>query len=671
MTKRINSSIALLLLCAALPVCCTKEKEEKSSGNGPTVTAVTISESALMGDVLSYTVNVQDESTALSTLEAELLFDETVVASESVRTKENGEYSGTLEVPFLKDIPDGNATLRFTATNTSLVKGTLEASVAISRPEFDYLTLTTDSGEEYKMEKTSEKHLYSVSGNFPASLNAKIVSAPFGTKGGSISFAWSNSAIATGEGEYIPFSNGVAGEYEVTLNTLSFAGSPFLTLSFGGATMTMVSTTRYVAFLQMKQGESYSVEGLDISDWTIDPDWFTQNADGSLKSNVIDGYYLVIAETSVKGLTAMVADATGAAGKFDTSTGTGALYLVGTGLGKPSTTYSPGWTPENGICLAPIAEHTFQVTGIAGVSLSTSGIDFKFFGQNDGWGPVELTGDLISSTDETIFVGDGSNGADNGNIALREGKTFDAGGVYVFTITWNGGKGVLTLSKTGSVEIPSEDFVINGTTLTQVDGANYTAVIDFTQGGALSASGFGDFSGWWADTNYLDISNFTFAAVSGKYRVLLNSDSKVVYFRKVKDDGSDGELTDGALYLMGWGVGAPNLDSQFGWNPGSAYCMAQISSGVYQFAGYAGPETGSSVGQYFRTDYLSFKFFGQNGWGTEFKPGDVSLMSELLGPSSDGSNFELASGKTLTNGAVYVLRVDMTGEKPIVYFLQN
>ena len=60
----------------------------------------------------------------------------------------------------------------------------------------------------------------------------------------------------------------------------------------------------------------------------------------------------------------------------------------------------------------------------------------------------------------------------------------------------------------------------------------------------------------------------------------------------------------GALWLLGWGLGHPSLDSQFGWDLANAYAVAEIAPQVYRFSGYAGPEKNSLHGQRIRTDYL-------------------------------------------------------------------
>ena len=90
--------------------------------------------------------------------------------------------------------------------------------------------------------------------------------------------------------------------------------------------------------------------------------------------------------------------------------------------------------------------------------------------------------------------------------------------------------------------------------------------------------------------------------------------------------------------------------------------MAEVSPKVYQFTGKAGPEKESVFGQRFRTDYLSFKFFHQNGWGGEFS--NETALSITDGSEyiylKDGSNFELVSGVTLEENATYVMTIDLS-----------
>ena len=176
-------------------------------------------------------------------------------------------------------------------------------------------------------------------------------------------------------------------------------------------------------------------------------------------------------------------------------------------------------------------------------------------------------------------------------------------------------------------------------------------------------TGISDIVKWYIDPDYVELgaSGAKFLPVDGDYRIKVNTGIKTVSFTRM--NGSE-EATlsgdgHGALWLMGWGVGSPSLDGQFGWTEGAAYCMAEIQPKIYQFTGAAGPEHGSSYGQRFRFDYLSFKFFHQDGWGGEYGSDALTIIegADLL---KGTGNYELADGVQLEEGATYRITVDLT-----------
>jgi hypothetical protein len=95
---------------------------------------------------------VSDSEVALSTVKAQLYFTDDKVTETVIRTKQNGDYTGKIYVPFLKDIPDGKATLKFVLQNISQKITEQSFDINLSRPDFPYLTLVTES-KSYRMEK--------------------------------------------------------------------------------------------------------------------------------------------------------------------------------------------------------------------------------------------------------------------------------------------------------------------------------------------------------------------------------------------------------------------------------------------------------------------------------------------------------------------------------------
>jgi hypothetical protein len=54
----------------------------------------------------------------------------------------------------------------------------------------------------------------------------------------------------------------------------------------------------------------------------------------------------------------------------------------------------------------------------------------------------------VTTTSDIIFVGDGNNGRDSGNLGIKTGKVLESGKSYVFTLDLTAGnkKAVLTVA---------------------------------------------------------------------------------------------------------------------------------------------------------------------------------------------------------------------------------
>lgn len=87
----------------------------------------------------------------------------------------------------------------------------------------------------------------------------------------------------------------------------------------------------------------------DYDNWWIDQDYFEKQEDGTLKFLPIDGSYQITANGKMKYFS-VIALKNGEAAKLQDD-GTGAIWAIGTGIGKPSVALSEvGWTPET-VCV--------------------------------------------------------------------------------------------------------------------------------------------------------------------------------------------------------------------------------------------------------------------------------------------------------------------------------
>jgi hypothetical protein len=657
--------IPALILPALLWSC---NDDELLLGN-PVINYQDATETAHFGDSLSFTVNASDAEVALSTLKAQLYYGDEMVEETVIRTKESGkDYSGKIYLPYFANVPDGTATLKLVLQNINFTITEQEYPIRVTHADYPYLTLQTEDGEEYRMTKTSE-NLYGVSGKFAQKLKAYIIAPKVGENGNELVFGYENSAISVGAESMIPFSSSRGGKFTIEFNTRTFEASPFSTLKFNGYEMETVDDNNAQVDMALTNGQTISLEGFtSIGDWWIDPDWFTRNSDGSLTFTAMSGNYRVIAnqklqyfrvETLLNGSPASLQ-----------SDGSGAIWVIGQHFGKPSVnTNEVGWVTESAVCMAPVADKVYQLTLVGGKTVKTSEINFKFYGGAMSWND-EFKHTRLSSTSSIVKVGDGTT-HDDGNLYLADGATLKENTIYVFQIDCTAGvdKAVLSVTEAGEQAFEEKPIYMNGEKMTTGDNSIYTIITQLAPGSTISFNSVSSLDEYYFDPDYLsyDADNdvITFLPLAGTYQVTLDKLNGVVSAQRYEGTSPASLTTDGhgAIYLMGYGAGSPNLDKQFNWDTSLAYGMAEVAPKVYQFTGQAGPENGSEIGQRLRYDYLGIKFFWQKGWGGEFS-GDNNLTlaagSEKILKVTSTGDINLAAGAQLEVGATYVITVDLT-----------
>jgi len=452
--------IALSLLVAASTTACKDDPELLTTDVGPEMTVVSADASGVYGGKVDFEVTMTDRY-ALSTLKAQVFFDDEMVAEEVIRTKSDGTYTGAVTLPFYKNIPDGEATLRFVGQNVRFGTTTVDRPLAVSRPKPAYLTFFLDDAE-YRMEPTGNDYEYAVTDEFPQKPQGYIATPELDAAGSVVTFGYDSGAggIVSDSTDAIPFANSNAGEFTITFNLLTFEGSPFIKLLFGETEMTMVDNDNYSIVTTLTEGRTYTLTGVsDFADWDVDRDFF-ERADVSdpetltflpmtgmykVTANFKHSYLRIEAMKSATEYASLAADGSG-----------NAIWTVGAGIGKPVIKNGDGWDMgSTGLCLARVADKKFQISLVAGVSINASNFDFKFFWPKD-WDKGEFLGKtdasfanpygVLTTTSDLIEISDG------GNLGLAEGKTLDLGGIYRFTIDVSGGTmaAVLTVEKVGA-----------------------------------------------------------------------------------------------------------------------------------------------------------------------------------------------------------------------------
>lgn len=670
--------IALSLLVAASTTACKDDPELLTTDVGPEMTVVSADASGVYGGKVNFEVTMTDRY-ALSTLKAQVFFDDEMVAEEVIRTKSDGTYSGSVTLPFYKNIPDGDATLRLVGQNVRFGTTTVERSLAVSRPKPAYLTFVLGDAE-YRMEPTGNDYEYAVTDDFPQKPQGYIATPELDASDSVVTFGYDSESggVVADSTDAIPFANSNAGEFTITFNLLTFEGSPFIKLLFGETEMTMVDNDNYSIVTTLTKDRTYTLTGVsDFADWDVDRDFF-ERADASDPETLtflpMTGMYKVTAnfKHSYLRIEAMKS-ATELATLGDD--GSGAIWAIGgMDVGKPTLKNAASWSPEDGgMCLARVADKKYQLTLVAGISLNASSFDFKFFHQKT-WGG-EFGGDDITTASDIVKI------SDSGNLGLAEGKTLDLGGIYRFTVDITGGNkaAVLTVEKVGEQQLPPADITVNGTPMTQLDVDNYQLDIDLTQGQTLTLGGADAFIPAWINPDFFEAASATsvkLVPVTGKYRITANLATRVIDALVLNADGSGlatlGDDGHGAVYFIGYGIGSPAAVNEPGWTTEKGVCVPESAPGIYTMTAQAGLEGSTTLGQRFRVSGWSGKFFRNRGWdgmGTfTLAPGAGAFFSI----AGDG-NIEIAPGVTLEEGATYCLTLDVTAgnDKPVLSMVKK
>lgn len=431
--KKIKYWMSALIVSLAL-VSCTSEVVEPQQEGNPTMQIENQFANVHFGDILPFEVTVNDD-VPLSTLTAKLYFGEEEVSKTIIRTKENGQYTGSIAIPYGKNIPDGTATLEFILINTTMKKTSQTFDVPVKRASYPYLILVTEEAS-YPMVPTGQPNEYAATSAFPTTeLPAYIKTPVLDPKGREILFGWDNGegGVAEGSSNNIPFVSPEGGTYSVTFNTRTLKASPFFEVVLNGQNMNMIDKDNYQLDIDLTQGEEITFAGLN--NWWVDPDFFAEEGE-KMTFVPISGRYRVTANLPLNYL--KVEALIGSNEATLQPDGTGAIWIIGTDVGKPSVAKNEvGWNTDKALCMAPVGNKKYQLTVVGDETVSVNSINFKFFHQK-GWGG-EYGSESLTTGSDIIFVGNGSNGRDNGNLGIVEGKTLTAGKTYLFTVDVSGG----------------------------------------------------------------------------------------------------------------------------------------------------------------------------------------------------------------------------------------
>ncbi len=655
--KRILNTLGVVLaLGLGFTSCQEKVRELEFTDKGPNMTVDSYTESVYMGGNIKFDVTLSDEKFDLSTLKAYLLFDGTVVNEFYLRTKEYGKYEGnTILCPLKANIPDGVAQLALVAQNVGMGITADTLDIAVTRPNFDELTLVSND-VEYTLAKTAD-YEYAMRWDLPADFPAFIKTPAVNEAGDVITLGWDGSAIAPAVDEPIPFSQNNAGNYEVKVNLMTLEASPFGTLTVP------LTEAENVMVVDLIQGASLVFPGIpEIYTWDFNFDFFKLEEDNTVTFKAINAKYRLAADFGKKYIRVDVwnPDTDDYAKMNLENPAASAIYAIGE-ISMPIGGY--GWNTTDGAwCLAQHEPNVYQITLVAGNNVSDDNMNWKIFNER-GWGNNFGYANKEAGTYAVI--------GDDGNVHSGSEK-LEAGQGYTFKFDFTEGESAVKFTvEEADVPVSGLNIKVNGVAAQKVSATLYRVpVIDLNTGDTITPEGLQIDGSWYLDPDYLTEYG-KFAATSGKYGIDIYLDGKYVKFYKVKADGSYATLNEGALWMMGWGIAFPVMTNELAWDPFTkTYCMPEVAPKVFQFTGIA-VENGDAeiMGGRFRYDYISCKYFHQNGWGGEMTNANIEFKGNAADLLALPGNIELAEGKTLELGATYRMTIDLSTEgKEIITF---
>ena len=449
--KHIRYYIMALLALPLMASCGDDDYSAPTPAGNPVMSYTAPASAVWMGDEVEVKVNCKDDGgVALSTLKANLLFSGQSVDETTIRTKEAGEYTVKLKVPYAQNVPDGKVDIQLTLQNVSTKSNTETLSFDIKRPHFNNLQFVSADGVKYDMTEKSDFVYQAV---LPSS--KKTFKGYFATKDGKFVFGSSTGKdISLGETGNFNFTSENMNDVVVTFDAKNYTAGPTDVLPV--TILDFADTDAGKTWIgEIKQGATcnLTINGNNLpDDWYYDSDWFQKEEDGSYTFKAITGRYTVLADFTHKSFRIWTMN--GSEPMSLNGDGTGALWIIGNeGVNKPTwdAVNHVWWTGvDSDVCLTPIKAKVYQVTLTVGKQLRATGVDFKFFGQAD-WG-IEFKGKdnshLISTESEVFGIGDG-NGHDNGNVYLKDGVELKDGETYVLTVDLTAGvdKAVLKVVK--------------------------------------------------------------------------------------------------------------------------------------------------------------------------------------------------------------------------------
>lgn len=363
---------------------CQKPAEEKVLE----ISSYSIAESAEFGQALDFTVTAE----IAQNVTVALIQDGKQLVSETIRESASGVFAGTLDIPYTKNIADGQYDVMIAAMGTGSDRAEKTVKVALAHPEFASMELVTGSD---RITLQASENLWSYTGALPASLSGYFEAK---TAEGTV-YVFGGSNV-----DNVVFGSTSAMElysYEspVPQGTISFDAISFQ-VSFPLETKWVeVPATEDAAYpgtveVEFKKGQIVAFNGL--GDLWVDVDFFKNNGDGTYTFYAEGGKYRLTNQADWGSLRVeRLSSSTGDLGTFawDESgaiTVNEAIWCLGNyNFGKPDQRQVrdgrvfSDWETYDAYCMSKIDDFVYQLT-VRVYNLAS----YKFFCTKLNWGDI-------------------------------------------------------------------------------------------------------------------------------------------------------------------------------------------------------------------------------------------------------------------------------------------
>ena len=370
-----------------------------------------LAQSACFGDAVDFTVTAE----AAQNVTVALIKDSKQLSTVTVREAQAGVFAGSFDVPYTKNITDGEYDVMIMAMGKASDRAEATVKINLAHPEFQTMSFVAgaDKLELSKSYAASplEENKWSYTGALPASLSGHFEAADAaGTKyvfGGSnvdnVEFGNSSDIDLYSYDEAIP-------EGTISFDVVSFAVKYPLEAMYVVVPETVDPAYPGTIEVEFKKGQIVAFAGL--GDLWVDIDFFDNNGDGTYTFRAEGGKYKLTNQADWGSLRTERLSSNGDLGTFrwDESgnvTVNEAIWCLGNyNFGKPDQrairdgrNFSD-WESYDGYCMAKIDDYKYQIT-----LRIYNYASWKFFQTKLDWGDFASANyDLANSTLEKCFL---------------------------------------------------------------------------------------------------------------------------------------------------------------------------------------------------------------------------------------------------------------------------